>query len=144
MTRLTDLPPEILTMIVRNVNDMLYEPSTDLDIFRLMRVNRAFRDIAVLVHLGPGVGEGLTACKNMVKHETCYLNHMMDIRTISRLPCDRAKLRKGSPNLRPCPGLCVRGHQRTLLDIPGQRGIRVFCYGRRRGPRHKPLDTGIS
>ncbi|KAK5939671.1 hypothetical protein PMZ80_008051 [Knufia obscura] len=50
MTRLTDLPPEILGMIVAHLHDDLHN-SNALDIFAITRVNKQFRDIAWDVHL---------------------------------------------------------------------------------------------
>lgn len=135
MTRLTDLPSELLTMIIRHA-DTLYERNTGLEIFSLMRVNRTLRDIAILVHLGDREAGQPTAPAKILTREKCYLNHKRQVRREACLPCDRATLQRNSPRIRP-HGRCPKGHLRTLLNMQAPPRVAMFCLVRQRRVKAK-------
>lgn len=132
MTRLANLPAEVLTMIVRYIHDALYSKETDVGIFTLARVSRMFRDLAILVHLGPiCLGKPMSEAR-MAQHAICYRNHKANVTRAALLPCDRARLRYQSRLIQPY-GYCVKGHARTILSGPSKS--KVFCLVKRQPPR---------
>lgn len=86
MVQLTDLPPEILIMIVFQA-DTLHEKETGLDIFNIMRVNWILCNITIRIQLKVKNFDRPKTVARMLQHEQCYVNHARQVEWATKKAC---------------------------------------------------------
>lgn len=115
MPQLTDLPPEILTMIVSMV-DTLHDYETGYELFDIMRVSQKLCDAAIRAHLKVNDFNRLEMMAKMFGHQRCYIKHAEQVRFNLEVDCDFGCSTNGPVEpMKHCP----RGHLQIIDEDDG-------------------------
>lgn len=139
MPQLTDLPPEILTMIV-TMADTLHDYETGYQIFDIMRVSQKLCDAAIRTHLKVNEFNRQEMITKMFRHKRCYVNHAEQVRFHEEVECDYSCSIDGPVELME---RCPKGHMQIVSksDVPYRRDSIDCCIEMGGGPAAQAFAT---